>query len=782
MPYVGPEKDKHNWLHHNEWGRVIRQKKFWPERVKQLDAESNGVRFRSEVLSYEELWNLYVAGAGEEPTPEEESRGKKKKKVDLISQVIPINTFELPGRYSEKGIHHKGKWGYLHFDQWLYARDQARKELYWLATEVFDLDLQPHVHKIVCDQFVAKNFDGVYRDGYELKKDFQKALGNQSRVPHVWMQTREFTDDDYKYSEGRIESVRDYGKYVRDPVEYEKIVNYARTMILLDSRGFFKSSIDAVDCIQWIINCPDIRILIVSGVVKLAEQFLVMIKVGPKKRSFYLPKGIRPDVFHLLFPEYVIRGVAGTSNEPLRLSEDTHAPQRHFSADPTLGVISVPSTLTGFHNDVTKFDDIVTDTNSNNEETRGAVQFKADGAVNMLMPWGWHDVIGTRYFPDDYYGVTKKTWEDNPDMFNLKYFERACWKVKPEHKEIERRNIYELTEDMVDLTFPELAGTPHQSWLDLRKKMKNERSFRCQQLNQPVWGEESTISLDRILLEERKSKTLSDVLPHPGVRDFGYVYGAIDLARENKQFSDFTALAVGKVYQEGAVPVPIDMANTVSMERQDGKWIMVVLDVQFGKWSQTEIANRIAAMNDKWHVQQWYGEDTGGLQLLKERINDVSRTTYGHWPYIRWATPDNSENAKRNRIKGIETLLRTARLFFLIAPWNPEVFEQLEKYKGQKSSRYFKDDVPDVLSQLARFVPSLVALSKKELEQKAADDEARYRDYLRNETHKLIFGSNSGGFGMSHNMPVPGIEPQEEPQGPMGHIGRKFFGGNGIRT
>lgn len=763
MPLTGIEKDRQNFVDQ----RIRTQKEFWPDYVNELDEKANGVRFRSEILSYRELWDLYVGGVSEDPTDEEESRGKKKKKIDRISEVVPIKAFELPGRFSERSKHHTGSWGYLHFDQWLYARDQARKELYWLCKEVFDMDLQPHVHQVVCNQFVTKNFDGVYRDGYRLKEDFQNALGNQSRVPHVWVQTSDYEK----------QTLGNFGYYTPDPIESEKTTNFARTMILLDPRGFFKSSIDAVDCIQWIINCPDIRILIVSGVVKLADQFLVAIKVGPKKRSFYLPKGVRPDPFHLLFPEYVIRGVAGTSNEPLRISEDAHAPQRHFSPDPTLGVISVPSSLSGFHNDILKFDDIVTDSNSDNQETREKIQFKADGAVNMQMPWGWHDIIGTRYFPDDYYGLTKKIHQENPEMFNLKYFERSCWKVKEEFKDVEQRSIYELTEEMVELTFPELAGSPHASWLDLRKKMKNERSFRCQQLNQPVWGEESSISFDRILLEDHRTKTLSQVLPLPG-----YVYGAIDLARENKQFSDFTALAVGKVYQEGAVPIPADMANFIPFEREDGKWVMVVLDIQFGKWSQTEIANRIAAMNDKWHPRQWYGEDTGGLQLLKEKITDVSRTIYGHWPYIRWDVPSNSENAKRNRIKGIETLLRANRLFFLIAAWNSEAFDQLEKYKGQKSSRYFKDDVPDVLSQLARFIPSLVTLSKRELEQKAADDDIRYRQYLRDEINRVVFGNASGGFGMSQYMPVQGMEPDEEPDGPMAAIGRKFFGGTGLRA
>jgi len=105
MPIVGPEKDRLNWVKY----RMERQKEFWPDYVKKLDAESNGHHFRSEILSYEELWNLYVGGASEEPNPEEESRGKKAKKVDSISAVIPIKTFELPGRYSEKGIHHRGE-------------------------------------------------------------------------------------------------------------------------------------------------------------------------------------------------------------------------------------------------------------------------------------------------------------------------------------------------------------------------------------------------------------------------------------------------------------------------------------------------------------------------------------------------------------------------------------------------------------------------------------------------------------------------------------------------
>ena len=765
MGLAKPDKDRNNWVKY----RIDEQEIFWPSFVKELDEKSNGKRFRSEILSYTELYNLYMYGTRDELTPEEKSRGKKKSPVDRISEVIPAKAFELPGRFSEKGKHHTGAWGYLNFDQWLYARDQARKDLLWFCKEVFNLDVQPHVHQAVCDQFLSKNFDGAYPDGYSLK-DVQLALANQSRVPHVWVQTAEYTE----------KTLGDFGHYVKDPIEAEKDTNFAKTMILLDSRGFFKSSIDALDIVQLVINCPDIRILIVSGVKKLGDQFLSMVKVCPaprKRRSFYLPKGVRPDVFHLLFPEFVVRGVDGSSNQDLRIGDDQ-------AGDPTVGIISVGSSLAGFHCDYLKFDDIVTDENCLTPETREAIQSKADGAVNLLMPWGWHDIIGTRYYPDDYYGVTKKTHDDKPDMFNLKFFQRACWKVKDEFKGVEDRNIHDLTEDMVILTFPELNPRGAKaSFKDLRSKLeKNERNFRCQQLNQPVWGEENTIDLNRALLEAHRDKTKAEVLPAPG-----YVYGAIDLARENKQFSDFTALAVGKVYQQGARPglSPEEISN--SLTSFDGKWILVILDVQFGKWSQTEIVTRIAAMNDKWKCAQslqplqWYGEDTGGLLLLKEKIAEVSKTTYGHWPYIIWKEPDNSENAKRNRIKGIEILLRSDRMFFLTDPWNNEVFEQLEKYKGQKSTRYFKDDVPDVISQLTKFIPSLLSLSKKELQEQANQKEAMYREYIRRETYRQMFGSDMGGFGST---PQPSVQYDStpEPQGPIGSIGSKIFGNNGLRA
>lgn len=799
MPLVGIEKDRHSWVNY----RFQQQKEFWPDVVKQLDEKSKGVRFRAEVLSYSDLFNIYINGVENILTDEEESRGKKKKRIDKVSEVIPAKAFALPGRYNERCLEleygHDAKdddglgipqgWGYLNYDQWLYARDQARKELFWLCKEVFDLDVQPHVHQVVCDQFVVKIFDGVFRQGYSTRR-FQEAMSNQTRVPHQWASTQEYITDTKKRFAKVLQdlAIGDFGKYISDPIEAERFTNFARTMQLMDPRGFFKSTIDMVDCVQWILNCPDIRILILSGVKELAELFLAGVKQRPaerKKMSFYLPSGVPADPLHLLFPEYVIRGIAGTSQEPLRIAEDASPYLRgHGGIHPTLGIIAVGASMSGFRCDVLKFDDAVTDQNSLNEETRQKVKIKADGSINLLMPWGWHDIIGTRYFPEDYYGATLKSNEEDPEAFNLKFFQRACWTVKKEFKHVEEQSLLDLTEEMVDLTFPELAGSAHKSFLNLRGKLKKEPLlFRCQQLNQPVWGDSASIKFDRALLNAACDKTLSEIEALKG--EDVYVFGAIDPAKENKQFSDNTAIAVCKIYQEGKTKFDpmIESFDEYLRKTSNGKWIMVVLDCQFGKWSQTEIANRIADMNNRWHPQNWRGEDFGGAETFKEKIVNVSLEKYGIWPNITWLPPKNSEGAKKNRVKGLELLLRSGRLYFLIdSKWNNDVFNELEKYVGQKSTRYFKDDVPDVLAQLTERIPRFIHLSKQEIEMQERAKEELHNKQIRQAIYDATFGSR-GGFGMSESFSYGESSPDEpRVKGPVSDIGRRFFGGNGMRA
>lgn len=749
MPFEGEDKRQDNYIR----PRIEKQVAFWPEFCRKWDEQAEGKKFKSEVLSMTQLWNLYYKGLVENPEADEEQA--RRKKADKGYSIVPSKAFQIPGRYHEKfygrqhDALHKGEHGYLHFPHWLLARDQVRKDLYWFGKTVLGKDFEPHVHQIVCDQFVQKDFDGMYTDGYSLR-DLQAKFRKQTRVPRIWVQLQEYdyTSQDPEYQSRLI--TEEFGKYILDPTQSEILTNHARTMILLDPRGFFKSTIDGVDCVQWLLNCADVRILIVGGVIKKAEQFLMDVK-----GYLYLPKNMEPGYFHLLFPEYVLRGVDGTSAEDLILSPWI---RKHRSIDPNLGITSVGSNKAGFHCDVLKFDDIVTETNCLTDDTREKILQTADSTRNLLMSWGWHDIIGTRYFTDDYYGRTKEKHDEAPDEFNLKYFQRACWIVKPEFKHIESKNLLDLTKDMVTLTFPEQEGGTEESFKHLRSILrKNPKEFRCQQLNQPVWGDDNPTFPHELLMSRFKS--FQDVQAIPGE-----IIGAIDLAKEDKRFSDYTCLAIGKIYEE-VVPNKNDIVENLFAPWEQGKrWCIVILDVEFGKWSQTEIAYRIATMNNKWRPKRWRAEDTGGLESFKEKIINTSKEQYGHWPLIFWSVPSNQYNAKVNRIKGMEVLLRDNRMFFMTSSWNPDVFTQLERYVGQKSTRTSKDDVPDCLSMLTSFLPNIFPLTPKEKEALAAQKEVEYRQSLLKAQKRLIFGDDSGGYGLQPEFPYPGREMPEPPQ------------------
>jgi hypothetical protein len=710
MPLTGQEKKDHNFIRYRLDGKenINAQLKFWPGFVKAWDEEAKGVRYKSEVLSLSDLWLLYLGDADLSPDAEEKARGKKPSKD---RQIQPVMERRIPGPYSDEG--------YLHFDQWLRARDKARKDLYWLGKEILHADFVPNTHKVVCNQFVQPDFDGAFPEGYSLK-DLQPVFARQNRVPRIWVETGEYEP----------RTLKDFGKYILDPNEVEDKSNYARTMILMDPRGFFKSTIDGIHCIQLIINCPDVRILIMSGVYKLALQFLVGIKT-----RFYLPRGQHPSTFHLLFPEYVVRGIDGDSKEPLTCPARVHESITH---DPTLGIISIGSSLSGFHCDFLKFDDVVTDDNCLTEETREALREKADSATNLLMAWGWMDIIGTRYFNDDYYGLKLIKHEEDPEEYPLKFFKRASWIVKPG---FEDKHIKDLTEEMVWLTFPE-----QETWKKLRKALKdNEKLFRCQQLNEPAMDD------DGFKLQFTEELLMAHIMTPENARKKidGEIFISCDPARVTSKYSDYSVLVAGRTFK-----------------KDDGQVALVLLEVSYNHWTQSQLAYRIAEFCNKWFPSRTIIiEDTGGLDLLKLEIQKQSQIQFGrNITNIYWKRPENDRNAKRNRIKTLEILLKNDQLYFGFAGEAlDETFRQFINYKGQVSGARKKDDIPDACSFLPRFLPFMqIQLTPREQEEKYKMEEQENIRRALADAYKMHFGGNQQA-----RVEPELVAPPEPPPSPM---------------
>lgn len=561
------------------------------------------------------------------------------------------------------------------YEEWLVLRDRYRKDLFSLAKDLLGFrNLEPHVHQPVCDIFVKKNFDGVYFEGYSF--------------------------DDVKEAFWRHRKAN------------------AKFMLLLDPRGFFKTSIDTADIIQWLLNAPEARILLLTAEHKRANDLLKAVKKHFFKASEELTN------FQLIYPEYMITGIDGTSKEPLIVPVRDES----ISSDHSLWVKSQSSQKTGSHADVIKRDDIVTPENARTPELREKARESADDTANLIDGHGFVETVGTRYAggkEPDYYGtMLQRAREQGED---LRYFIRACWVVRPEFS---GKKLRELTEEMVVLTFPELERSNEASFKALRKKLlDNETMFRNQQLNEPIDDEETsmfavTFTLDLL----RANSHNADGTP----RNANGTIMAGDLAATSGGQSDFSALVVGKTW-----PVP-------KIRDSDPQLFgLTVYEVRFGKWNQTVTATQLVDLNIKYSfTQPIYIEKAAGAEALSEKFQYESMRRGGKRLNIRYVTPSNVKDAKANRIKGLEILLNEGRLKFVNGPWMDEMYSQFERFTSEKGNRGRKDDIIDAISYLVKMLPISSQPSfnaevyKAELEIQQSE-EAKMLQYQR------IFGQSS---------------------------------------
>jgi Terminase RNaseH-like domain len=500
------------------------------------------------------------------------------------------------------------------FESWLNLRDRARKDLFWLGKSVLKKDLV-RWHLWPCRKmFVQKNFDGVYRLGYTIG-DVHAAIAKQAR---------------------------------------------AKEMLFLASRGSFKSTLDGVDSAQWLLNCPDIRILILAGEYKLAVAFMTEIK-----GYFYRPEKSPATLLHKLFPEYVLYGESGTSESPIK------CPARiHSQKEPSLWVNAIVANLSGWHADIRKMDDVITDENSNNPEARGRdgkLKLKIDGTDNLVDEWGFTDIIGTPYYPDDYYGERLKVAREEAPLVYGKF---PGWKVK---KGFEGIPLKELKADMVDLLFPEKL-----SFASLRQKlMKNERLFRCQQLCEPAAEEDHVSFTEEVLRAHLVAKAPKE----------GEMYLAWDWSFSRASYSDYSAGVAGRIVQG------------------DERFDLYIEEIIFGRWKPSELAFQMVQFEKKWKPKGTIVEKSNGAELLQMEIQRQARR-HSAALNILWKTPSVAADAKRNRIKGVETLLANDNLWFCGGQWIDETFEQLIRYTGERRNKGRKDDIPDALAYLQFFCPT----------------------------------------------------------------------------
>lgn len=275
---------------------------------------------------------------------------------------------------------------------WLSDRQRARTDLYWLANEVLSPPdsriMVPHAHGIIVDH--CQLFSG----------------------------RREIADP-LRYSKFGTPAMVLSQELVAMPD-----LPGLRDDMLLVSRGHLKTTINTVaHSIQWILNYPDVRILVVTSTDEKAQMI-----VGKIKQHFqFNPR------FRFLFPEFCPDAKKASD---WGSKTEFSVPNRNKRGDePTMMTAAVGKALASTHHDVIKCSDVVTE---NNVKTKGQIDevkefigyldplrekfLSRDGQPNP----GWLTKEGTIYdFSDEYSATLDEITRGNGAFWRVT--KQSCW-------------------------------------------------------------------------------------------------------------------------------------------------------------------------------------------------------------------------------------------------------------------------------------------------------------------------------------------------------------------
>jgi hypothetical protein len=588
------------------------------------------------------------------------------------------------------------------FKRWLDLRDKARKDLFWLCRL---LSKTPYhsVHQYVCDQYVPKDFKWEPEYGLEY---FKEQFRN-----HI---------------EKRIATYPP-----------EAAGQSTKELYLLEQRGGYKSSIDGVDCVQWLINAPDCRIMVITAFRQLAKK-----RAKEIKAYFFLPERGACTSFHMLFPEFITRGVAGRSDGPL---ESPARVNKNFFKEDSMWFTSMESSATGDHCDILKGDDIVDLKNSADEEMRDALKDDFNSRkTDLLDPWGLVDVTGTRYFTDDMYGDRFKPNAESKRVSPFRYSCRGALVLS-----IEDQILYSLPSDnprrlTLRQVLEEERGTlvfpAKNNWSKLRDMYdtKGERVFKNQQMNEATDKSDLTDFINHFTTDFLRSLLKQkDFVPANAEH-----FQLWDVAYSPSATSDFS---VGIAAARWTLP--------------DGRVSCAVTDAVFGKWKASELSSNIVKFAAKHpQTRAIYVEKVNGYEWLYTNVLH-SGQIFGV-PNIQSLLKafdiDNDKGAKRNRIRNLELLMNDQRLNFISGSlWNDECFKQFTQFTGEPSNRTRKDDFPDVVSFMFKCILPYDVIKGVEAdtnESRRQREEKRREDVMRMQYNRM---HNLGGTIKDPGPPSP---------------------------
>lgn len=465
--------------------------------------------------------------------------------------------------------------------------------------------------------------------------------------------------------------------------------------LLLVPRGGFKSSIDIADCVQWVITYPSITILILTGVYKLAGDFVGEAKYhftleetteGDSKKATFGPRQLMDresgewsnSLFQVLFPEHCVVPSDGSQFE-------FQTPAGGDDKEPSIRSASIEQALSGFHFGVLKLDDCVTNENSTTIDRIEKINKQISINKAMLNPYGFFDVIGTWYDNADQYGVTIDQEEKfaaeegllenikgsvdsgifNSHVFVNVYLRAAWWPTETAKKEGKIEE--EMKKQDWELWFPERLT--YEFLANAKKRDNDSGNFAIKYLNNP--RKINRVKFPRELLLRR-------TIPHSQFPPQGIVVTTVDTAYSTKTWADYTVIMTALIF--------------------GGRFYVV--NMVRGRFNEYDLPRIIATTAQKWKPKRVAIEDSVGVKWMGRELRremdklkisiPVEFCTLGFGSKLR---------SKQLKAKPVLRLLGDERLYFLNSCEGlEEIYNELEKFTGTSDDQH--DDIVSAISLL----------------------------------------------------------------------------------
>lgn len=374
----------------------------------------------------------------------------------------------------------------------------------------------------------------------------------------------------------------------------------AKRKAILLPRGHLKSSIVTIGkSIQFILQNPNVRILIANQVWDVSRAFLRAIKGHLETDNMkYFYGDFRSDKWN---EDLII--VRQRTNRALK--------------EPTILTTGTEAETTGGHFDVIFLDDLMGLQNSQTPEQRAKAKRFRRSMLDLLEPDGTLIEIGTRWHLDDpfsdllekesmYYDVmVRRVVENGKCIFPRKFNKR--W------------NPHMKLFDYVD--------EPCMDYIEHLKATHTTSEFNSQYLNNPIDEDTQIFKSSYFRYWDRKPEGL-------------HVAMTIDPAISLRQEADYTAITVAGMDKDANI---------------------FILDTIRGHWTPSDIVRNIFDMHAKWKPVS-VGLETAGFQrTLKYSLEEEMRRRRIFFGVEE--LKNSNQVSKESRIKALEPYYRSGKVF-----------------------------------------------------------------------------------------------------------------------